>query len=639
MKLPKPVPGVMLKSPRFEKMQFAIVFIFISTYVVRDLSLATSIPSFESNKFAAVGIAINVLNNYFFKVEDTQVKRVNRIGSKASLVKETTESVDKSLDMQKKTKKICFNFKRIHENGYTLLMWASYNGNIKAVEFLLALKSDVNDMTVYGETALTLASRQGHARIVDLLLQHGADFNLTILDGVNALMLASLYGHQDTVEVFLNYGADVNAETRLNISAFTMAIHKNHTNVVELYLKYNTRNNKQAIKKKTLENAFFHASIYGFPNIVKLFIKYNIYNTNNMNIGAFAALEKYQHSVLKVYFQHVDVNSIQYSNFTLLQYAAAKGDDVNVKFLLENMADINKVLPDREVTPLMFATERGHLSTVKILLKYRANVNYITNELFSALIVAIYNNNENIVETLLQHKADVNHRYNGEISALSFAVSEGSLEIVKLLLKYGADVNQVSNIRVSALMIAAEKGLDDIVKILLENKANVHIKEIEYERNALISASNKGRVGTVQLLLKHGARVDDVNVFGYTSLMAAAEQGHDLVVELLIKNRADVNKTHMRNVNALMLAVYSGRTSTVKLLLKHNARVNRIIVNLALKKRRVFIVKLLREKIKEKYIKRQKGLTLKQSNKNTKTTAFNQGKKHFTTSEPEYKYF
>ena len=68
-------------------------------------------------------------------------------------------------------------------DGATALCWASRQGRVGAVKFLLASKANVNAATHSGWTALYCASLNGHADIVQLLITHGA--NVAAAFGVN----------------------------------------------------------------------------------------------------------------------------------------------------------------------------------------------------------------------------------------------------------------------------------------------------------------------------------------------------------------------------------------------------------------------------------------------------------------------
>lgn len=81
--------------------------------------------------------------------------------------------------------KLVSNFEKIDINskdrsGLTALMYASSNGYLKIVEFLINNGADIEITdNQYGETALFFAVRHNHVNVVKYLLSHGANSNAT----------------------------------------------------------------------------------------------------------------------------------------------------------------------------------------------------------------------------------------------------------------------------------------------------------------------------------------------------------------------------------------------------------------------------------------------------------------------------
>jgi ankyrin repeat protein len=59
-------------------------------------------------------------------------------------------------------------------NGYTALMFATFNGNTDIIQALLDNGADLDLKTKNGTTALKLAEMRGYSRTADFLKQHGA---------------------------------------------------------------------------------------------------------------------------------------------------------------------------------------------------------------------------------------------------------------------------------------------------------------------------------------------------------------------------------------------------------------------------------------------------------------------------------
>lgn len=87
--------------------------------------------------------------------------------------------------------------------------------------------------------------------------------------------------------------------------------------------------------------------------------------------------------------QGADVDTTDATGLTALYYAAFRGNEEDVRLLLESEAE---VFPDHRVlgTPACIAALRGHAEAVKTLLQYSSNVDNSSNVLGSALHCAYY---------------------------------------------------------------------------------------------------------------------------------------------------------------------------------------------------------------------------------------------------------
>ena len=165
------------------------------------------------------------------------------------------------------------------------------------------------------------------------------------------------------------------------------------------------------------------------------------------------------------------------------------------------------------VTPLIIAAYKGHLDSVKILLRYNADI-----EARGTLKIE---NNE-VIEGC---------------TPLWAAASAGRLDVVKLLIEQNAHVEGRTSTGSTPLRTAAINGHLDVVRCLVESGADVNARTIT-ENTPLIAACYLGHLNVVIYLIDKGAFMDLQNKDGSTALHVAAQRGHLEIVRQLLALRA-----------------------------------------------------------------------------------------------------
>ncbi|WP_162427116.1 ankyrin repeat domain-containing protein [Pontibacter pudoricolor] len=122
---------------------------------------------------------------------------------------------------------------------------------------------------------------------------------------------------------------------------------------------------------------------------------------------------------------------------------------------------------------LYIAVQKNDKAKVEALLQKKADPNYVKQAgswmRVSPLITAVNNNNVAIVKLLIEYKAKVDWKDGFNTTALIYAASKGNKEIVELLLDNGADINATDGQGNNVLSAAKESENAEIIA-LIESK-------------------------------------------------------------------------------------------------------------------------------------------------------------------------
>ena len=392
------------------------------------------------------------------------------------------------------------------------LLRAAENGTNKAVQFLLEMEVNINDVDSNGRTALMLASKAGHEKIVETLLSTGA--NGSCQDRETAV-------RRDTVSL---PHTDIDQESSKT----------DQTAVTEtLVTHYNCDPDKRDDNGLT---ALCHASHSGHSKVVQTLL------------GGGA-----------------DPNIQMADGATALIYASHDGHSEVVQLLLKGPPNIQT---EDGSTALMFASQAGHFEVVQILLKGGADPNIQKEDGWTALMSASQAGHFEVVQILLKGGTDPNIQTKDGSTALMFASQDGHSEVVQILLTGGADPNIQKKTGWTALTYACKNGHSEVVQILLKGGADPNIQK-KTGSTALMSASQDGRSEVVQVLLKGGADPNIQKDDGWSALMYASQNGHSKVVQILLNGRADPNIKTKRGNKALAFAMANNHLRVIKLLKTH----------------------------------------------------------------------
>jgi ankyrin repeat protein len=245
-----------------------------------------------------------------------------------------------------------------------------------------------------------------------------------------------------------------------------------------------------------------------------------------------------------------------------LHEAVLNRDTVALEALITNGVDLNTIDDQYRRTALMLACEYPSVSSVKLLAKGGADVNYKTGtgETATYYLIAkamtnfgrgISQDLKDIIQmlrTLLQNGLDVNATIDNEgNTALNLICQAGyfadlNASFVEVLIDAGAQVDQPNQSGKTPLMSFAQVGNEmkyNIAELLLDNAADVNYIDQSGNTALIYAAGNSDHMSgkrIVSLILdKDNSTLEQVNNAGQSAMDIAIQQNNEAVVKQLMK--------------------------------------------------------------------------------------------------------
>ena len=279
-------------------------------------------------------------------------------------------------------------------------------------EVLIAHRADVNARDDYNRTPLHYTANSGNMEVAKVLLENKADIDAKGIHSSTALHIVAWNGNTAFARLLLEKGANVNGRDKFGTPL--IAAVEDHRDMVELLL-----NNKADVQMKS-RDGFAPIHLAGNKDIAQLLSDH----------GA-------------------ELDTKGYEDRTPLHQAAMRNRNDIVEWLCAKGVKVNTVDSDGH-TPLTIAisqptgtegARRNSIETIRILLRYGADVSYRNKEGQTILHDAVRRGREDIVDLLLRHGADINAKDKYGYTSLHWAVSRKNRDMVELLVARGADVN------------------------------------------------------------------------------------------------------------------------------------------------------------------------------------------------------
>jgi ankyrin repeat protein len=436
----------------------------------------------------------------------------------------------------------------------TALHWAATKGDVELAEMLLYAGANVKATTRLGAyTPLTLAAKSGDAPMIAALIKAGADVKTATATGVTPLMLAAASGNGEAVKVLLDKGADIEAkEQSMQQTALMFAAAANRIDAINVLVakgadvKASTKVVDLFAFSRELEAEFRRFQQQGGPGPSQ--------QGQNQQGG-----------------QQAEEQRPASTGGQPAGQAAAPAQGGGAPRSQGGQQQRRPQVPgvDRQylynelvghtggLAPIHFAARQGHLESVKTLLAAGADVNQLTGDKSSPLLIAVINGHFDVAEFLISKGADVTLASENGATPLYAVLNVqwapkalypqpraylqqklGYLDLMKLLIEKGADVNArltrkiwysgynfdlsgVDEIGATPFWRAAYASDVDAMKLLVANGADPNLRTIKPAGRP--RTGDGGRESTKDV---SGVPPVPVGGPGVTALQAAAGVGY-----------------------------------------------------------------------------------------------------------------
>ena len=267
-----------------------------------------------------------------------------------------------------------------------------------------------------------------------------------------------------------------------------------------------------------------------------------------------------------------------------------------VRFLLENSADPN--FKDRGgCTPLLHAcglldnqsVEPGPEAYIELLVNHGANVNAKSTSGITPLISISRYRTTDAALFLIEHCADVNMSDAHHMTPLHYAVIHNRTDTTRLLIERGADIN----------LVCGGKTTYDYPSACIHEILLVHDKLPEWQVDSINKSTCKntplhlacyeGALGSVEVLLEHGANANCINYHLMTPLHYACigvhgrttyhregfgERDHIGIIRLLIEHGADTDMCNSSGYTPMECSVENGCDKTLLAMISEGAEIS-----------------------------------------------------------------
>ena len=429
-------------------------------------------------------------------------------------------------------------------DGSMAIHMASANGNNEVVKILLEKDpTTINDVDNRGNTPLHWAAMKDRPETVKLLMENGADIESQDADGWTPLHYAAAFSSLQTVQTLVELGADKASKTKDGNEPVYYARRDDVKN-------YLTGNVAVAEGEGTTDEETLNEE------------------TSDEEMAV------------------ADNDAEQTDEETMSEEEVVTDESTTEEGPTQY---VNNTELDVKQLELLVAIKNNDIIAVNTLMKEGVNPNFVDENGYSPLHLAVINNSLDSVEALLAYKdidkeirlpyeATLDNWYLGGATPLIVASYIGNADIMYALINADCNIRARDDIDgAMPIHVASANGNDDAVILLLE-KDKTLVNETDNNGNdtPLHWAAMKDKPSTVNVLLKYGADTKIQNTDGNTPLhYASMYAGAEVIKNIVASDKSSVNMANNENMYPIHYAALENNVDAlVTLVNEGNADVN-----------------------------------------------------------------
>jgi len=430
----------------------------------------------------------------------------------------------------------------------SLLHYSVWKREYAIVQYLINNDVDINYQCQKGYTALMIATKNNDIRMVNLLVANGAKINIKDKEEMCPLIIACINGFVVLVKYLIDSGGDINVRTKFGENmlhlSYQLAI-GNERFITEKYDQtyFNPR------RDRSHNGSFEHMVNYLLVNHIDITVR----DINQISPVDYAVVNN-RVSDAKYFLINGANPNCQYNELDLLKYAILKNWLNMVRLLIKAGADIERK-DKHSNTPLSCAVRVGSIDILKELVQAGVNLKSRDENGYTPLMYAVKRKSLAIINFLLSKGVDINERDNEGFNALMHAIAppNNSMDVIQCLVDHGADFNASGVQQLSPLLLAARNNDFGVARYLVGKGAEINAKDSS-GYNSLMYAVLSHNIPMIEFLIENGIAINERNCQEYTALMIASENGYINIVKYLVEHGADVSIKLKKNTTAKKLA-------------------------------------------------------------------------------------